>query len=202
MEKEALNKLSYGLFVLTTTDGEKKNGCVVNTVIQTTSSPLGVGVCVNKANYTCETIMKTGVFAASTISEKAKFSLIERFGFASGRNVDKFEGFDGYALSDDGVCYVTEGTNSYIVVKVEKTIDLGSHITFVGSVADAKVLSDDRSATYAYYLDNIKPRPTAKTTEKTVWRCKICGYEYEGEQLPEDYVCPLCLHPASDFEKE
>ena len=132
------------------------------------------------------------------------FDLFKRFGFASGRDTDKFAGFEGYKEGANGVRYVTEGTNAYISVKVEQTADLGSHTMFVGTITDMEVLADVPSATYAYYFENIKPKPEAvgKTPEgKTVWRCKICGYEYIGEELPDDFICPICKHPASDFEK-
>lgn len=197
-------KLSYGLFVLTTSNMGKDNGCIINTAIQAASTPNQISICVNKANYSCETIKETGVFSISVISEKATFDLFKHFGFQSGRDVNKFENYSGATRGKNWLMHVTEGTNAYIDVKVEQSVDLGSHMMFIGTVTDMEVLSDDPSATYAYYMENIKPKPeaVAKTPEgKTVWRCTICGYEYEGEELPEDYICPLCKHPASDFEK-
>ena len=204
MDKKAMYKLSYGLFVLTAKDGDKDNGCITNTAIQAASDPNQISICVNKANFTHDMIMKTGEFTVSIISQKADFSLFKRFGFQSGRDVDKFDGFDKCRRGENGILYITEGTNAYISVKVTKTEDLGSHTMFIGEITDMEVLSDDLSATYEYYQSNIKPKPqeVGKTPDgQTVWRCTICGYEYVGEELPDDFVCPLCKHPASDFEK-
>ncbi len=197
-------KLSYGLFVLTTVSGNKQSGCIINTAIQAASEPNTISICVNKANYTHDLIKESGVFTVSVIAENASFDLFKRFGFASGRDTDKFAGFTGYKTGSNGVNYVTEGTNAFISVKVDKTVDMGSHTMFAGTITDMEVLSDVPSATYAYYFENIKPKPEAVATTpdgQTVWRCKICGYEYVGEELPEDFICPICKHPASDFEK-
>lgn len=201
MNKKAMYSISYGLFVLTARVGDKDNGCITNTVAQVTSEPNRVSVAVNKGNYTCEMIKETGCFTASIISQTANFSLFKRFGFQSGRDIDKFDGFDAVKRGENGTLIVTEGTNAWISAKVEQMIDLGSHILFIASVTDMDVLSDVPSATYTYYQESIKPKPEAKPEGKTVWRCKICGYEYEGEELPEDFICPICKHPASDFEK-
>ena len=205
MDPKAMFKLSYGLFVLTTKFFNKYNGCIINTAIQAASEPNQISICVNKANLTHDMIMQSKEFTVSVISEKADFSLFKRFGFASGKDVDKFEGFEGsIKRGANGIYYVTEGTNAYISVKVEKTQDLGSHTMFVGTITDMEVLSDAPSATYAYYFENIKPKPEAVgTTPKgeTIWRCRICGYEYVGEELPDDFICPTCKHPAEDFEK-
>ena len=203
MDNKAMFKLSYGLFVLTASENGKDNGCIINTAIQAASEPNQVSICVNKANYTHDMILRTGAFTVSVISEKATFDLFRHFGFQSGRDVDKFERFDAKVRGANGIYYITEGTNAFISVKVTKTEDLGSHTMFVGEITDMEVLADDESTTYVYYLNNIKPKPQAPAEPqgKTVWRCKICGYEYEGEELPEDFICPLCKHPASDFEK-
>lgn len=204
MDKKAMYKLSYGLFVLTAKDGEKDNGCIINTAIQAASTPNQISICVNKDNYTHDMIKKTGKFTVSVISQAVSFDLFKRFGFQSGRDVDKFEGFTGFKRGENGICYITEGTNAYICVTVEKTVDLGSHTMFIGTITDMEVLSDEASATYEYYMNHIKPKPEAvgKTKEgQTIWRCIICGYEYVGEELPEDFICPVCKHPASDFEK-
>lgn len=204
MDEKAMYKLSYGLFVLTAKDGDKDNGCIINTAIQAASVPNQMSVCVSKANYTCDMITKTGAFTVSVLSQDANFDLFKHFGFQSGKDVNKFESFDACKRGANGIYYITEGTNAYISVKVNQTVDLGSHTMFIGEITDMEVLSDTASATYQYYLDEIKPKPEAVgTTEegKTVWRCKICGYEYVGEELPEDFICPLCKHPASDFEK-
>lgn len=204
MDEKAMYKLSYGLFVLTAKDGDKDNGCIINTAIQAASVPNQMSVCVSKANYTCDMITKTGAFTVSVLSQDADFDLFKHFGFQSGKDVNKFESFDACKRGANGIYYITQGTNAYISVKVNQTVDLGSHTMFIGEITDMEVLSDTASATYQYYLDEIKPKPEAVgTTEegKTVWRCKICGYEYVGEELPEDFICPLCKHPASDFEK-
>ena len=204
MDNKAMYKLSYGLFVLTAKDGDKDNGCIINTAIQAASEPNQISICVNKANYTHDMILKTMAFNVSVISESADFSLFKRFGFASGRDTDKFDGFSDYKTGSNSIRYITAGTNAYISVKVDKTMDLGSHTMFVGTITDMEVLSDTASATYAYYFENIKPKPEAVGTTKdgqTIWRCKICGYEYVGEELPDDFICPICKHPASDFER-
>lgn len=197
-------KLSYGLFVLTSKVNNKMNGCITNTAIQAASEPNQVSVCINKANYTHDMVMESKAFTASVISQVADFELFKRFGFQSGRDVDKFEGFADYSIGKNDIPYVTKGTNAFISVKVEHTVDLGSHTMFIGTVTDMEVLSDEPSATYEYYMNNIKPKPqptSEKKEGKTAWRCKICGHIYEGEELPEDYICPICKHPASDFEK-
>ena len=204
MDKKAMYKLSYGLFVLTARDGEKDNGCIINTAIQAASEPNQLSICVNKANYTHDMIERTGKFTVSVLSEQADFELFKRFGFQSGRDVDKFTNFTGCARGADGLYYITEGTNAYISVTVDKTVDLGSHTMFIGEITDMAVLSDTPSTTYEYYQNHIKPKPQAvgKTNEgQTVWRCRICGYEYVGEEIPDDFICPICKHPASDFEK-
>ena len=204
MDKKAMYKLSYGLFVLTARDGEKDNGCIINTAIQAASEPNQLSICVNKANYTHDMIERTGKFTVSVLSEQADFELFKHFGFQSGRDVDKFTNFTGCARSADGLYYITEGTNAYISVTVDKTVDLGSHTMFIGEITDMAVLSDTPSTTYEYYQNHIKPKPQAvgKTDEgQTVWRCRICGYEYVGEEIPDDFICPICKHPASDFEK-
>ncbi len=204
MAQDAMFSISYGLFVVTAKVGEKDNGCITNTVTQVTANPNRVAVAVNKANYTCEMILKSGCFTASVISEKADFDLFKRFGFQSGRDVDKFDGFSKVKRAANGTLIVTEGTNAFISAKVEQTIDLGTHMLFIAAVTETGILSEDASATYTYYQEHIKPKPEAvgKTKEgQTIWRCKICGYEYVGEELPEDFICPLCKHPASDFEK-
>lgn len=204
MDKKAMYKLSYGLFVLTARDGEKDNGCIINTAIQAASEPNQLSICVNKANYTHDMIERTGKFTVSVLSEQADFELFKHFGFQSGRDVDKFTNFTGCARGADGLYYITEGTNAYISVTVDKTVDLGSHTMFIGEITDMAVLSDTPSTTYEYYQNHIKPKPQAvgKTDEgQTVWRCRICGYEYVGVEIPDDFICPICKHPASDFEK-
>lgn len=203
MDNKAMFKISYGLFVLTAKKGDKNNGCIINTAMQVTSEPNRISVTVNKANYTHDMIKETGKLTVSTISQDADFELFKRFGFSSGADTDKFDGFDAFKESVNGTVYITQGTNSFISAEVEQEVDLGSHTMFICKVTDAEILNDTPSATYEYYHANIKPKPqeTAAPAGKTVWRCTICGFEYEGEELPADYVCPLCKHPASDFEK-
>ena len=197
MNNKAIFKLTYGLFVLSCFSKGKHNGCIINTAAQVTSSPNRISIAVNKANLTHDIIMETGLFNVSVISEEAQFRLFERFGFQSGRDVDKFEGMVGFQKASNGINYVTKG---------ETTVDLGTHTMFIAEVTDMEVLSDVPSATYNFYQENIKPKPqpkpaAAEETGKTVWRCTVCGYEYEGEEIPEDFICPWCKHPASDFEK-
>lgn len=199
IEKEALYKITYGLFVLTTKDGEKDNGCIVNTVAMITDNPKRITVYVNKNNYTEELIRKTGVFNASVLTEKATFSIFERFGFSSGRDTDKFAG-TAYPRSENGLYYVDNGTNAFLSAKVVGMHDYGTHTLFVGEVTEGKVLSQDKSVSYEYYLSEIKPKPQVKPSEGEKWVCKICGYTHEGP-LPEDFICPWCKHPAEDFEK-
>ena len=204
MNKKAMYKLSYGLFVLTAKDAEKDNGCIINTAVQAASEPNQLSICVNKANYTHDMIQKTGKFTVSVLSQEAQFGLFEQFGFQSGRNVNKFEAFEKCARGLNGIYYITEGTNAYISVTVNKMEDLGSHTMFIGEIADMKVLSDIPSVTYEYYQNTIKPKPqeAGKTADgQVLWRCRICGYEYAGNELPDDFICPLCKHPASDFER-
>ena len=204
MDKKAMYKLTYGLFVLTANENGKDNGCIINTAIQAAGDPNQVSISVSKQNYTHDMIVRTGKFTVSSITEKADFSLFKRFGFQSGKDTDKFQGFDGWMRGINGVTYITESTNAYISVEVETSVDMGSHTLFIGKVTDMEVLSDDKSVTYEFYQSNIKPKPEqVGTTPKgeTVWRCIICGYEYVGEELPEDFICPWCKHPASDFEK-
>lgn len=204
MDNKAMYKLSYGLFVLTARSDEKDNGCIINTAIQVTSAPNQICICVNKTNFTHDMILKTGEFTVSVISQAADFELFKHFGFQSGRDVDKFSDFTDCYRGKNGIYYITKGVNAFISVKVTKTEDLGSHTMFIGEITDMEVLSEKPSATYEFYSNNIKPKPqeVGKTEDgKTIWRCRICGYEYVGEELPEDFICPVCKHPASDFEK-
>lgn len=203
IENEAMFKFSYGLFVLTAKDGDKDNGCIINTAAQLTSAPNRINIAVNKANYTHDMILTTGTFNISVLSEKTDFDTIKRFGFASGRDTDKFQGFEASSKrSANGLYYVTQGTNAFFSAKLIESHDYGTHTLFVAEVTEAKVLSADPSVTYAYYFEHIKPKPQPQIEEKKVgWVCKICGYVYEGDPIPEDFICPLCKHPASDFER-
>ncbi len=198
MDTNVLFKISYGLYVLTAKD-EKDNGCIINTVMQVTSTPLQIAIAVNKRNYTNEMIQKTRKFNLSILSEKADFSIYEHFGYKSGRNIDKFATFYETKRSPNGLFYITKGTNAYMSAYVQHEMDLGTHSLFIGQLVASESLSDDKSATYDYYQNNVKPKP--ENIAKTGWRCKICGYIYEGEELPDDYICPICKHGAIDFEK-
>lgn len=199
MNSNAMFNISYGLYVLTANEEGKDNGCIVNTLSQVTSTPNTVSIAVNKQNYTHDMIMRTGKFNVSLLSTSADFELFKRFGFQSGKDVDKFEGFEKTKRSENGVLYVTESTNAYISGEVFQTVDLGTHTVFYANVVDMDVLSEEESLTYAYYHKHVKPQPPKE--EKGGWRCKICGYVYEGDPLPEDFVCPLCKHGPEDFEK-
>lgn len=194
--------LSYGLFVLTTRQGEKDNGCITNTAMQVTESPNRVAITVNKANLTRDMIASTGEFTLSILSEEADMGLFERFGFQSGRTVDKFAGFDHVVRGDNGILRVTQGTCAWLSCKVVSATDLGSHTLFLADVVDGDVTSDVPSATYTYYHSHIKPKPKVQSAAggKKRWICKVCGYIYEGDELPADFICPWCKHPVSDFE--
>jgi len=192
-------KLSYGLFVLTAR-GERDNGCIINTVTQITSQPNRISIAVNKANFTHDLVKASGVFNVSILDTSATFDLFKRFGFQSGRDADKFAGFEHVKRSVNGLPYVTEAANGFISARVIEALDEGTHTVFIAEVTEAQVLSDRPSLTYAHYFAHVKPQPVA-VQEQTGWVCKICGYIYEGDTLPEDFICPLCKHPASDFER-
>ncbi len=205
IEKEAMYKLTYGLFVLSAKDGAKQNGCIVNTVSMLTDNPTRITVYVNKANYTNDMIKKTGVFNVSVLTESAPFDIFKQFGFASGREVDKFAD-KTYPSAENGVYYLTEHVNAVLSAKVVDMLDYGTHTLFVAEVTSAQKLSNEKSATYEYYQSNIKPKAQPSSAEKAEkkggkWVCKVCGYVYEGEELPDDFICPWCKHPASDFER-
>ena len=194
---DVMKKLTYGLFVLTARDGQKDNGCIINTAVQVASEPNTISISVNKANYTHDMILKTGKFNVSILSEEAKFDTFKHFGFQSGRDVDKFAEVE-ISRADNGIAIIhNEQTNGYLSGKVIQSIDLGSHTLFIATVEDGEVWSDTPSATYGYYFANIKPKPEPK--KRKGWICTICGYIYEGEVLPDDFICPVCKHPASDF---
>ena len=194
-------KLTYGLFVLTAKDGDKDNGCIINTVTQITQTPLRISIACIKANYTCDIISRTGEFNVSILSESVPFSTFQRFGFQSGRDVDKFAGFALNARTNNGIRYIPEHVNGVISGKVVDSYDYGSHMLYIADVTQAITLSGEKSVTYQYYFDNIKPKPQPPKEEKKGYVCKICGYVYEGEPLPDDFICPICKHGAVDFEK-
>ncbi len=194
---KALFKIGYGLYVVTSNDGKKDNGIIVNSVTQVTDSPNRVAVCINKQNYSHHVIKQQGVMNVNCLSVDAPFSVFQRFGFQSGRNVDKFENFDTLK-SDNGLVFLPKYINAFMSLKVEQYLDLDTHGMFICSVTEARVLSDRETMTYNYYQENVKPKPN--TEGKNGFVCKVCGYVYEGDELPEDFVCPLCKHGAQDFE--
>lgn len=197
IEKAAAFKLSYGLFVLTARDGEKDNGCIVNTVFQVTDNPFKISVTVNKNNYTHDMIKKTGVFNVSVLTESVPFSVFQHYGFKSGRDTEKINS-STMPRSENGVVYLSAFTNAFMSAKVVEETDCGTHTMFIAEVTEAQTLSDERSVTYQYYFDNIKPKPQPQ--KKKGFVCEICGYVYEGDELPEDFVCPICKHSADAFK--
>lgn len=193
----ALFNIGYGLYVVTSNDGKKDNGLIVNTVTQVTNTPNRIAVTINKENYSHHVIAQTGKMNINCLSEDAPFSVFERFGFQSGRNIAKFEGCETLR-SDNGLVFLSRHINSFMSLKVEQYVDLDTHGMFICSVTESRVISDVPTMTYTYYQDNVKPKP--KTDGKKGFACKICGWVYEGDTLPEDIVCPLCKHGAADFE--
>ena len=193
----ALFNIGYGLYVVTSNDGKKDNGLIVNTVSQVTNSPNRIAVTINKDNYSHHVIKQTGKMNINCLSVDAPFSVFENFGFRSGRNVDKFEGSEPLR-SDNGLAFLPRYINSFMSLKVEQYVDLDTHGMFICSVTEARVISDVETMTYTYYQNNVKPRP--QTEGKKGFVCKVCGYIYEGDELPEDFICPLCKHGAADFE--
>lgn len=197
MDNKVMRNISYGLFILTAKDGDKLNGCVTNTLQQVTTTPNRVTITVNKDNLTHDMVLKTKQFNVSILSEKSKFDTFKHFGFQSGRDMDKFADYP-HALAENGLPYIIEGANGYISADVIGTVDLGSHTLFIADVTDGNVIEDIPSATYDYYHKNIKESPDKKSGG---WVCTICGYVHPHEDLQDDFVCPLCKHPASDFKK-
>lgn len=198
MDNKVMYKLTYGLFVLTAKEGDKDNGCIVNTVSQVTTTPNRIIVAVNKQNYTHDMIVRTGEFNVSVLTEKSKFETYKHWGFQSGRDTDKLENIT-FSRADNGIVYIADEVNAYMSAKVVSMTDLGTHTLFLADVVDGAVLSEDPSVTYAYYQSNIKTS-TAPEARKKGFICTVCGYIYEGEVLPDDFICPWCKHPASDFK--
>ena len=202
LDPTALFTLSYGLYVLTAREGGRDLGCIVNTVTQLTENPTRIAVSVNKQNFTNEVIQRTGVFNISVLTEAAPMDLFRHFGFQSGRDVDKFAGRTD-PVSENGLRYISGPANALISGKVEQAIDCGTHMLYIALVTEARKLSDAPSMTYAYYFANVKPKPQPKPAQEKPRRgfvCRICGYFYEGDELPPDFICPLCKHGAADFE--
>ena len=201
MDKKALYSLSYGVFMLGTRAGERKNGCITNTCIQVANSPTRVAISVLNSNYSCDLLKEGGVFSLSMLDQTATFETISHFGFQSGRDVDKLKD-KGLPEDMNGVPYLKEQCCAVISCKVISMQDLGSHTLFVAEVVDGEVLSDVPPLTYADYQSKVKPKPEQKKEDKKIvgWRCKICKYEYKGSELPADFSCPLCGHGPEDFE--
>ncbi len=194
----ALFNIGYGLYVVTSSDGKRDNGLIVNTVSQVTNTPNRIAVTINKQNYSHHVIKQTGKMNVNCLSEEAPFEVFERFGFQSGRNVDKFEGCKPFR-SDNGLIFLPRYINSFMSLKVEQYVDLDTHGMFICSVTEARVISDKPTMTYTYYQNNVKPKPEIEGKKGYV--CKVCGYVYEGDTLPDDFICPLCKHGAADFEE-
>ena len=205
IDNKAIFNISYGLFVLVAQQGGKDNACIINVAQQVTSDPLQLMICVNKANLTHDMVLRTLKFNLCPLSEEATMKPFQHFGFQSGKTVDKFAECETELRTDNGLRYLPKYINSVISCVVTKSIDLGTHTMFIARVMEARVLSDSPSITYAYYQQHIKPTGTpaslpASDKGKKRWVCDVCGYVYEGDELPEDFVCPLCKHGASDFE--
>lgn len=199
MAANPMFNITYGLYVLTAKDGEKDNGCIINTLAQVTSNPDLISITVNKANFTRDMIDKTKKFNVSVLTTETPFGVFEHFGFQSGRDTEKFFPSQSVTRSENGIIYIPSCANAFFSGEVIEQHDYGTHTIFIAKVTQSEVLSDAPSLSYDYYHKNIKPKP--KKEVKKGYRCKICGYVYEGDELPEDFICPLCKHPASDFEK-
>lgn len=197
MDPKALFQITYGLYVLTTRREGRDNGCIINTVMQVAENTDRLAVAVSKRNLSCETVRETGVFNVSTLTTGADFALFQRFGMQSGRDADKLEGFPAVTRTENGLLRLTENTNAYLSAKVVDQVDLGTHWLFIAEVTGGEVLSGDPPCTYSYYQSHIKPKPAA--AKKKSWVCQVCGYVHEADELPEDFVCPLCKHGREVF---
>lgn len=211
LSNDAITKIGYGLYVLVAREGEKDNGCIVNVVAQLTSAPMQMMISVNKQNLTHDMILRTGRFNVCCLTEHTPMKVFQHFGFQSGRDVNKFEGCDVEMRSSNGLLYLPKYTNAYLSGQVNYAKDLGSHTLFIADITEAVHLSDDPSLTYAYYQQHIKPAVGTQAASlpgdgtpaaggKKKWVCEVCGYVYEGDELPADFICPWCKHPASDFK--
>ena len=199
MNTTALYNITYGVYLLSANENDKDNACIINTAVQVANNPTRISISVIKDNLTHDMIMSTKQFNLSAITKDAPFSLFQNFGMQSGRNSNKFENFNEVKRSENGLLYLTKYSNAFLSLKVTETMDLGSHTLFIAELTDADVISSEESCTYGYYQTVIKqtaPQPEAKKG----FRCTVCGYIYEGEELPQDYICPLCKHGAEDFE--
>jgi len=199
MDEQALLKISYGLFLLAVREGDKDNACIINTLSQAANLPNRVSISVGKKSLTHELLLRTRRFSASILTEDAPFTLFQRFGLQSGRNTDKFDGFPQAARDSAGLLHLTGYANAFVTAQVLHTIDLSSHTLFIAEPVLAETLSQAPSLTYDYYYRHIKPQP--EKPKKTGWRCRVCNYVYEGDELPEDFICPWCGHGVADFER-
>lgn len=200
IDKNAMFKLSYGLYALFTNDGKKDNACIINTVTQITDTPKRIMIAVNNDNYSCETLKANGKFNISILNQAAPFALFKQFGFQSGRDNDKLKGMEGLATAKNGIPYLTENTNAFISAQVVEEKNYGTHTVFIAEVTEAEVLNATESITYEYYFANTKPKPQVSSETKKGFVCKVCGYIYEGDTLPADFICPWCKHGVEDFE--
>lgn len=200
MDNKALFKISYGLFLLSSEYNGRDNACIINSAIQTTSNPAKLLISVNKSNFTTELIEKSGRFALTVLSEKAGFETFKQFGFQSGRDADKTAGTN-LIYTDSGLPYLKDGACAFFECEVTDRLDSDTHMIFVARILEAEVLSPDAPMTYDFYHKNVKPKPQKTDAQVKGWRCKVCGYVYEGENLPPDFICPICKHGAQDFEK-
>lgn len=198
MDPKVMFNITYGLYLLTARQMGKDNGCIINTVMQVAEDPIRIAVSVLKGNLTHDMIRATGVFNVSAISTNADFALFQRFGMQSGRAVDKFADFPDGARSANTVYYLSKKANMYLSAMVLQEVDMGTHTLFIAEVVDGEILNSEPACTYGYYQSNIKPQPK-KTGQTKQWECKICGYVYEGEEVPDDYLCPLCNHGKDVF---
>ena len=197
MNPKALFNITYGLYWLSVRSYGQDNACIINTAVQVASDPLTISISVNKANKTHDMIMDSGRFNVSALTVDTPFELFQRFGMQSGRDVNKFIGFEDVKRVDNGLYVLTRYANSYLSCRLLRTVDLGSHTLFIAALEDAQVISDRPCCTYGYYQSDIKPKP--QQSPKKGWVCSVCGHVYEGEQLPDDYICPLCKHGKEDF---
>ena len=198
IDKKAFRNFTYGLFVLTAKEGNKDNGCIINTGIQVSDGKISIAV--NKSGYTHDMIMRTKKFNLCFISEDAPYLVFEHFGMKSGADTEKFDSCETENRTENGLLYLPKFINAVMSGEVFQTIDCDTHTIFLANVTESFVCSSVKSMSYSYYFDNVKPKPEPKKSEKKVWRCTVCNYEYEGDELPEDFVCPICHHTAEDFE--
>ena len=199
MNPKALYHITYGLYLLSVRSYAQDNACIINTAVQVASDPLRIAISVNKGNQTHDMIMESGRFNLSALTTKTPFDLFKRFGMQSGRDVNKFIGFEDVTRAQNGIYVLTRYASAYLSCKLVRTMDLGSHTLFVAELEDAQVLSQDPCCTYGYYQSDIKPKP--QETKKKGWVCSVCGHVYEGEDIPDDYICPLCRHGREDFSQ-